>query len=211
MCCPYKEYMLLAIDIGNTSIHNGIFDKRSLNKAFRVPAYSTKLDRQYKRALKTYFNKIDSVIVTSVVPGVLKKVERIIKKFINKLNFRGKKSLAEKIIYQAMDVLKEKTKENPVKVVTQAVDKVRPLLEVKPRRVGGATFQVPVEVKPDRSYSLALRWIINYARQRKGKPMSQKLAEELLDAYQGQGAATKKREDTHKMAEANRAFAHYRW
>jgi len=110
-----------------------------------------------------------------------------------------------------MDVLKEKTKENPVKVVTQAVDKVRPLLEVKPRRVGGATFQVPVEVKPDRSYSLALRWIINYARQRKGKPMSQKLAEELLDAYQGQGAATKKREDTHKMAEANRAFAHYRW
>jgi small subunit ribosomal protein S7 len=135
----------------------------------------------------------------------------IIKKFINKLNFRGKKSLAEKIIYQAMDVLKEKTKENPVKVVTQAVDKVRPLLEVKPRRVGGATFQVPVEVKPDRSYSLALRWIINYARQRKGKPMSQKLAEELLDAYQGQGAATKKREDTHKMAEANRAFAHYRW
>ncbi len=135
----------------------------------------------------------------------------LITKLINKLNFRGKKSLSEKIIYQAMDTLKEKTKEEPLKVVVQAIDKIRPLLEVKPRRVGGATFQVPVEVKTERSYSLALRWLIDYARQRKGKPMAKKLAEELFDAYQGQGPAAKKREDTHKMAEANRAFAHYRW
>ncbi len=135
----------------------------------------------------------------------------LITKLINKLNFRGKKSLSENIIYQAMDTLKEKTKEEPLKVVVQAIDKIRPLLEVKPRRVGGATFQVPVEVKTERSYSLALRWLIDYARQRKGKPMAKKLAEELFDAYQGQGPAAKKREDTHKMAEANRAFAHYRW
>jgi len=135
----------------------------------------------------------------------------LIQKFINKINFRGKKAVAERIVYRAMDLLREKTKGDPVKVVTDAVEKVRPLLEVKPRRVGGATFQVPVEVRPDRSYSLALRWIIEYACQRKGKPMFQKLAEELLDAYQGQGLAIKKREDTHKMAEANRAFAHYRW
>lgn len=135
----------------------------------------------------------------------------LIQKLINKINFRGKKSLAEKIVYRAIEVLKEKTKEDPMKVISRAVDKVRPLLEVKPRRIGGATFQVPVEVRSDRSYSLALRWIIEYARQRKGKPMFQKLAEELFDAYQGQGAAIKKREDTHRMAEANRAFAHYRW
>lgn len=135
----------------------------------------------------------------------------LITKFVNKINYCGKKSVAEKIIYKAMDLIKEKTKEEPLQVVVKAVEKVRPLLEVKPRRVGGATFQVPVEVKSERSQTLALRWIIGFAKQRKGKPMFQKLGEEILDAYQGQGLAIKKREDTHKMAEANRAFAHYRW
>lgn len=135
----------------------------------------------------------------------------LIQKFINRINFRGKRALAERIVYQALNKLKEKTNEDPVKVFNQVMEKVRPLLEVKPRRVGGATFQVPIEVRRDRSYSLAMRWILEFARQRKGKPMFQKLAEELFDAYQGQGAAIKKHEDTHKMAEANRAFAHYRW
>ncbi len=135
----------------------------------------------------------------------------LIQKFINRINFRGKRALAERIVYQALNKLKEKTNEDPVKVFNQVMEKVRPLLEVKARRVGGATFQVPIEVRRDRSYSLAMRWILEFARQRKGKPMFQKLAEELFDAYQGQGAAIKKHEDTHKMAEANRAFAHYRW
>jgi len=135
----------------------------------------------------------------------------LLTKFINKINFRGKKSLAEKIVYQAMDVIQEKTKQAPLTVFTQVVEKVRPLIEVKPRRVGGATFQVPVEVRLERSHALAMRWIIGFAGQRKGRPMYLKLAEEILDAYQGQGLAIKKREDTHKMAEANKAFAHYRW
>ncbi len=135
----------------------------------------------------------------------------LIKKFINKINFRGKKSVAENIVYKAMGLIEEKVKQNPLRVVTEAIEKARPLLIVKPRRVGGATFQVPIQVKPEHSQSLAMRWIIDFACQRKGKPMYQKLAEEILDAYQGQGLAIKKREDTHKMAEANRAFAHYRW
>lgn len=135
----------------------------------------------------------------------------LIRKFINKINFRGKKSVAENIVYKAMGLIEEKVKQDPLRVVTEAIEKARPLLIVKPRRVGGATFQVPLQVRPERSQSLAMRWIIDFAYQRKGKPMYQKLAEEILDAYQGQGLTIKKREDTHKMAEANRAFAHYRW
>ncbi|MCH7505152.1 30S ribosomal protein S7 [PVC group bacterium] len=124
----------------------------------------------------------------------------------------GKKTIAESIVYGAMDTIKEKTKtSNVLEYFEKAVNNVKPILEVRSRRVGGATYQIPVEVRPDRRTSLALRWIISYSRGRKGKPMKEKFAQELMDAYNQTGAAFKKREDTHKMAEANKAFAHYRW
>jgi small subunit ribosomal protein S7 len=133
-------------------------------------------------------------------------------KFINCIMKRGKKSVAEWIFYGAMDVVKDKTKDDPIKTLKRAVDNVKPLLEVKSRRVGGATYQVPVEVNPARRQSLAIRWIISYASQRASeKQLLGKLANELLDASNNRGAAIKKKEDTHKMAEANKAFAHYRW
>jgi len=125
---------------------------------------------------------------------------------------KGKKAVAEKIVYEALDILKQKTVEDsPLKVFNKAVDNVRPKLELKPRRVGGATYQIPVEVSVRRGNSLALRWIRDFARNKKGKPMTIKLADELLAAYKGEGAAIKKRDETHKMAEANKAFAHLRW
>jgi len=124
---------------------------------------------------------------------------------------RGKKSTAENILYGAFDVLKEKTGKEPLDVFKQALDNTRPLLETKSRRVGGATYQVPVSVRPERGNALAMRWMRNAARDKHGSPMSQKLANEILDAFNKTGAAMKKREDTHKMAESNRAFAHYRW
>ena len=130
---------------------------------------------------------------------------------INMVMERGKKSISESIVYEAFDVLKEKTGKEPLEVFKRAVDNVRPLLETKSRRVGGATYQVPVNVRSDRGNTLALRWMRAYAKGRKGKPMHQKLADEILDAYNKTGASFKKREDTHKMAESNRAFAHYRW
>ncbi len=123
----------------------------------------------------------------------------------------GKKTTAERIIYQALQIMEEREKKEPVSVLEQAVRNTTPLLEVKPRRVGGATYQVPVEVRAGRDTALAVRWLLKAARARTGKSMAEKLAAELLDASKGQGAAVKKREDTHKMAEANRAFAHYRW
>jgi small subunit ribosomal protein S7 len=133
-------------------------------------------------------------------------------KFVNCMMQRGKKSIAEWLFYGAMDVVRDKTKDDPMKTLKKAVDNVRPLLEVKSRRVGGATYQVPVEVNPQRRQSLAIRWILGYAAQRGSeKAMLQKLANELLDASNNRGGAVKKREDTHKMAEANKAFAHYRW
>jgi small subunit ribosomal protein S7 len=135
----------------------------------------------------------------------------LISRFINKLNFQGRRLAAEKVFYGALDIVKERTKEEPLNVFTQAIENIRPLLEVRPRRVGGATYQVPSEVRPTRSYTVAMRWLINAAAQRTGKPMSEKLAEEILSAIKKEGVAFKKREDTHKMAEANRAFAHYRW
>ena len=135
----------------------------------------------------------------------------LVSRFVNKLNFQGKKSRAEAVVYGAMEYLREKTKEDPVSMLTKAIENVRPLLEVKPRRVGGATYQVPNEVRPMRSSTLAMRWIIDAARSRTGKPMAEKLGEELLLATRKEGTAYKKREDTHKMADANRAFAHYRW
>ena len=124
----------------------------------------------------------------------------------------GKKWNAEKIVYGALDAVAQKTqKADPVEVLTKAIDNVRPLLELKSRRVGGATYQIPVEVKGDRGSQLAMRWMRNAARTRKGKPMQQKLADEIVEAYHGQGTSVKKKEEIHKMAEANRAFSHYRW
>jgi small subunit ribosomal protein S7 len=132
-------------------------------------------------------------------------------KFVNKIMWDGKKSLAYKIFYKAMDIIKEKTKEDPISIFKKALNNVKPRLEVRPRRVGGATYQIPIEVPPHRSLSLAIRWIVESARSRKGKPMAERLADEILEASRGEGPSVKKKEDTHKMAESNRAFAHYRW
>jgi small subunit ribosomal protein S7 len=135
----------------------------------------------------------------------------LVAKFINIVMECGKKSTAERIVYDALDIVKEKTAKEPLEVFRAALDNVRPLLETKSRRVGGATYQVPVSVSEDRGYSLALRWIRSYSRDRKGKPMHEKVAQEIIDGYNKTGPSIKKREDMHKMAEANRAFAHYRW
>lgn len=135
----------------------------------------------------------------------------LVAKFINGLMRRGKKSVAEHIFYKSMDIIEQKVKQPPLEVFTKAMDNVTPVLEVKSRRVGGATYQVPVNVRPERRSALAIRWIIQYAKQRKGLPMEEKLARELMDASQREGASIKKKEDTHRMAEANKAFAHYRW
>tara|TARA_B100000686_G_scaffold335607_1_gene404399 strand:+ start:271 stop:741 length:471 start_codon:yes stop_codon:yes gene_type:complete len=132
-------------------------------------------------------------------------------KFINFMMFDGQKSTAEKIIYSTFDLIKKKTNDDPLKIFNDAINNVRPNLEVRSRRVGGATYQVPVEVKTKRSQTLALRWILAASRKRKNKTMSDKLFYELMDASQRKGSAIKKREDTHKMAESNKAFAHYRW
>ncbi len=135
----------------------------------------------------------------------------LVAQFINKIMQDGKKRTAEGIVYGAMQLLEKQTSKDPVAALEQAMKNATPLLEVKPRRVGGATYQVPVEVDAARGLSLARRWIIQAAKAKKGKSMRERLAAELIDAYQGQGTTIKKREDTHKMAEANRAFAHYRW
>ncbi|MGE5894551.1 MAG: 30S ribosomal protein S7 [bacterium] len=135
----------------------------------------------------------------------------LLSKFIVVIMKDGKKSTAERICYGAFDILKEKTGEDPLKVFKTAIDNVKPVLEVRPRRVGGATYQVPVEVRPSRRVALAFRWISTFARQRSEKTMREKLAAELLEAFKNTGSSIKKKEDTHKMAEANKAFAHYRW
>lgn len=132
-------------------------------------------------------------------------------KFINQVMRQGKKTIAQKIVYRAFDIIKEKTKKEPLEVFEKAFENTSPLLEVKPKRIGGATYQVPREVKGERKLTLATRWIIKAAKSRKGKPMHEKLAEELMEAAENRGAAVKKREDTHRMAEANRAFAHFAW
>jgi small subunit ribosomal protein S7 len=135
----------------------------------------------------------------------------LITKFINCMMLEGKKSVAEHIFYGSLDVIKDRAKEDPVKIFKKALDMVKPVLEVKSRRVGGATYQVPIEVPQDRRTSLAIRWIISNARSRSEKTMREKLAAEILDASNNRGRAIKKKEDTHRMAEANKAFAHYRW
>jgi small subunit ribosomal protein S7 len=136
----------------------------------------------------------------------------LVSKFTNNLMERGKKSLAQRIFYDAMDLIQDRVKDSdPLTVFEEAMEKVRPRVEVKSRRVGGATYQVPMEVRQTRRNALAMRWIINYSKTRSGKSMSEKLAAELVDAFNNRGAAVKKRDDTHRMAEANKAFAHYRW
>jgi small subunit ribosomal protein S7 len=135
----------------------------------------------------------------------------LVARFINKIMYSGKKSTAQRIVYDAFDIIEQRAKRPGVDVFEQAIRNATPILEVKPRRVGGATYQVPVEVRAERRQSLAIRWIVDSVRRRPGKTMAEKLANELMDAASNTGATIKKREDTHKMAEANRAFAHYRW
>ena len=135
----------------------------------------------------------------------------IVTKLINNIMLDGKKGVAQKIVYDAFDIIKEKTGKDPLEVFNEAMDNIMPVLEVKARRVGGATYQVPMEVRPERRTTLGLRWLTRYSRERNERTMKERLANELMDALNGTGGAVKKREDTHKMAEANKAFAHYRW
>lgn len=135
----------------------------------------------------------------------------LVSKFINGLMRQGKKSVSRRIFYDAMEIVERRSKEEPVKVFEQAMENIKPVLEVRSRRVGGATYQVPVEVRTDRRQALAIRWLVGFSKKRGEKSMAQRLAGELLDAYNKRGAAFKKKEDTHRMAEANKAFAHYRW
>ena len=136
---------------------------------------------------------------------------KLVTKLINQIMNDGKKGTAQKILYGAFDIVKEKTGKDPMEVFESAMENIKPALEVKSRRVGGANYQVPIEVKADRSQALALRWLVNYSRLRGGHSMAENLANEIIDASEGTGGSVKKREDTHKMAEANKAFAHYRW
>jgi small subunit ribosomal protein S7 len=145
------------------------------------------------------------------IPGDVKYNSPLVQSFINRLMKKGKKSVAARILYETFDVIEARAKRDALEVFEQAIKNTSPILEVKPRRVGGATYQVPVEVLPDRRLALSMRWILTSARDRPGKSMVEKLAAELMDASNNTGAAIKKREETHRMAEANRAFAHYRW
>jgi len=135
----------------------------------------------------------------------------LLSRFVNRLNFEGKKSLAERIVEKTLTFVQKKTNEEPVGVFNRAIENVKPLVEVKPRRVGGATYQVPIQVRPERGTALAMGWLIQFAREKTGKPFFERLADEILAANRREGGAIKKREDTHRMAEANKAFAHYRW
>ncbi len=145
-----------------------------------------------------------------VLPDPIYK-SKVVTKLINTIMLDGKKGTAQTILYEAFDIVKEKTGKDPLEVFNQAMENIKPQLEVKSRRVGGSNYQVPIEVSPARSQALGLRWLVKYARERNGKGMAINLANEIMDAAEGTGAAVKKREDTHRMAEANKAFAHYRW
>ncbi len=145
-----------------------------------------------------------------VLPDPIYK-SKVVTKLINQIMRDGKKGTAQKILYESFEIVKDKTKKEPMEVFEEAMKNIKPALEVKSRRVGGSNYQVPVEVKPERAQALAFRWLINYARLRNGHSMAENLANEIIDAASGTGASVKKREDTHKMAEANKAFAHYRW
>jgi len=136
---------------------------------------------------------------------------KLVSKFINCMMLEGKKGISETILYRAMEIIEQKTQKNPIEVFVQSLENVKPLVEVKSRRVGGATYQVPVEIRPERRQALGIRWIINYSRNRSEKTMFQRLAGELMDAFNNTGASVKKKEDTHKMADANKAFAHFKF
>ena len=153
-----------------------------------------------KRKAPKKIQILDSKFKSSIIP-----------KLINSIMLDGKKTVAEKIVYEAIDKIKSKSKEEPITIFNNAINNIRPTVEVKSRRVGGATYQVPVEVKAKRSQALALRWLIDASRKRKDKNMSDRIFNEIYDAYQNRGSAIKKKEDTHKMAESNKAFAHFRW
>ena len=150
-------------------------------------------------------------VVKREVPPDPRFGSRTLTRFMNKLMMNGKKSLAERIVYTALDSIERTARRSPIDVFDTALRNATPLLEVKPRRVGGATYQVPLEVSSDRQFSLALRWLVDFADARKGIPMKEALAAEILEAYQGQGNAIRKRDEVHKMAQANKAFAHFRW
>jgi len=156
------------------------------------------MSRKNKQPLKILL--VDSKYKSTIIP-----------KLINSIMYDGKKTIAEKIIYDAIDKIKSKSKEEPINIFNEAINNLRPTVEVRSRRVGGATYQVPVEVKSKRSHALALRWLVEASRKRKDKQMSDKIFNEIYDAYQNRGLAIKKKEDTHKMAESNKAFAHFRW
>lgn len=151
-----------------------------------------------------------SVPKRDVLPDPIYK-SKVVTKIINQIMLDGKRSIAENVFYAACDVVKEKVNKNPLEIIETAMKNIMPVLEVKARRVGGANYQVPIEVRPERRQTLGIRWLIKFARERSGKTMVEKLAGELMDAANSTGGACKKREDTHKMAEANKAFAHYRW
>ena len=150
-------------------------------------------------------------VVRRVIPPDAKYHSKSVAMFTNRLMVRGKKSLAERVIYRALDIIEEQTRRSPLDTFEQALRNVTPVVEVKPRRVGGATYQVPVDIRAERRTSLATRWLLQAARARKGRSIAERLAAELMDAANGQGATVKRKEDTHRMAEANRAFVHYRW
>ncbi len=135
----------------------------------------------------------------------------VVAKFISRMMIQGKKSVSAQLFYKTLDLIKDKTKQDPMEIFTKALDNVKPMVEVKSRRVGGSTYQVPVEIRDERREALGMRWLISYARDRSGRSMKNRLSDEIIDAANGAGAAFKKKEDTHRMAEANKAFAHYRW
>lgn len=151
-----------------------------------------------------------SIAKRDVLPDPLYN-SKLVTRLINNIMIDGKRGIAQKIVYGAFDIIREKTDKDPLEVFEQAMENIMPLLEVKARRVGGATYQVPIEVRPDRRQTLGLRWLTTYARSRSERTMKERLANEILDAINGNGGAAKKREDTHRMADANKAFAHYRW
>ena len=153
-----------------------------------------------KKSAPKKIPQVDAIYKSTIIP-----------KLINSIMYDGKKTIAEKIIYDAIDKIKSKSKDEPISIFNEAINNIRPTVEVRSRRVGGATYQVPVEVKSKRSQALALRWLVDASRKRKDKLMSDKIFYEIYDAYQNRGSAIKKKEDTHKMAESNKAFAHFRW
>lgn len=185
-----------------------------------VPGFSPRMDSEYLVGIvpqKDFYEKEGSKVPRKghvpkrdVLPDPIYN-DKVVTKLINNIMQDGKRGVAQKICYEAFDIIKEKTGKDPLEVFEQAMNNIMPVLEVKARRVGGATYQVPMEVRPERRQALGLRWLINYSRTRGEKTMRERLAGELMDAVNGLGGAFKKKEDTHKMAEANKAFAHYRW